>query len=40
MPKTNDGGFLLDDSDLEPYKIQEKETHSKDTDTEAQTEGK
>lgn len=32
MPKTEDGGFLLDDSDLEPYKIPEKETHSKDTE--------
>lgn len=24
MPKTKDGGFLLDDSDLEPYKVPPK----------------
>lgn len=40
MPKTKDGGFLLDDRELEPYKVQKKEADSEDTDTEVQTEGK
>ena len=38
MPKTEDGGFLLDDSDLEPYKVKERGTQPK--DTEDQTEAK
>lgn len=31
MPKTDDGGFLLDDSELEPYKVDKSKKDTKES---------